>query len=215
MNLLEPIIITNVIESGAGFAVRVNGGAAVYIPPQVGPLDQDDVGEEVQAVLVGNTRSDTPYKAQFLDWDNRIKTKPEDYEFKDRAQADNPPAPTPPVALVEEQRIVEAVPEDTILTMSMEQLRTRVSDVMLDANRPLTIRMVLDLVRGEDFVVDDRKELIRVKDALFTLWEHGNVSKASIYTKGTQIRSSWCYWALSPDVLTTALGGGSEEEQAV
>ena len=190
--MLEPIIITNVIPSGCGFAVRVNGGDPVYIPAHVSDLDTDRVGEEVLATLVENARNGTPYKATFLDWERRIKLDSEDFIFVDDEGCNATSEP------------IDENSDQTIGGMSKLSLDKAIMQSLKDCDCPMKCSELAREVQPNQSQVGI-EELDKASDALKRLHERGSVAIAHIRTRPEETLA--VFWAARAATLVGFLEG--------
>lgn len=203
---LEPIIISNVIPSGAAFGVKVNGGQGVYISPKVassGDMSADDIGEQVLAVLGENRQKETPWRALFIDWEERIKTDPADYVFLETGKTGpTTPLPEPQRDLPPDSNGKQGPSEFSLASIPRAQLEAMILDALRESCAPIRTRHLADKIAGEP--VDDL-ESNTVGHALDAMWKEGKVARADLRASGSQQKSSMLFWAYNIEAITSRL----------
>lgn len=182
---ISRIIITNVLDQGCGFAVRVGGGESVFVPISCGPLTTDQCGAEVVAKLVPNGRGNAPFKAQYLDWEERVLPTPEG-------------ATVPP----------ELLADLGLLSVEPGKLEGEIMRILHEAEGPVaTAEIVAKAAAVFGASEIGPKEHSRIREALNDLWASGSVARAEVRKKAKSEVPYFVCWATSPKILVEFLKG--------
>lgn len=195
MSSFEKIIITKAILSGGGFAIACRGGVAVYIPPSVGPVEDEHTSKEFLAQLIPNARDDTPLKATFVDWESRVKIDPTPGDDCFPMPQIDRGLPTPVLGL-------PCLPSDA----AKEDLEAHLKSLLKARGRPMrsskVISAVLDGLDEELQLLANRtNEGACITRQLHAMHSRGEVVCAEVLKKPDHCRVGLYLWGADSDAF--------------
>lgn len=188
------VTITNIVQSGAGFAIKHGTGESCYIPQSVVYASGVVPGDVVTAALVTNphedNRSRTPYLVVFVERGETTVT-PVQMEM-DLGENDN--------AFSEALKGFDPKPKHT--TAGAKEFTRK---TMLEGGVWTNLEMFREYVEDDTATRDDNPQVYgAIGTALRTMFEADECAKWSMWRKGSQSRAGRDWFSCYPQFVEVA-----------